>query len=196
VLFFCHAILSSETEKRKARSTAIVWFSPHVMWGGEVSLLWGEGDLVSMARADPVPASVWGGKARCSRWRLASKGAWWMPRRWQPRKDAATRRNASGRRWQPVSRRYPNGATRLAHGQPPAGMLEGTGGTDTSQDPEEKRGFPESRRANGEEPKPIWRYSLPAMPGRGSPGCVEGAAVPSPPIDVEPKTAGTGHRSG
>jgi len=44
-------------------------------------------------------------------------GAWWMPWRWRPRKDAATRRNAPGRRWQPAIRGYPNGATRPAHGR-------------------------------------------------------------------------------
>jgi len=44
-------------------------------------------------------------------------GAWWMPWRWRPRKDAATRRNAPGRRWQPAIRGCPNGATRPAHGR-------------------------------------------------------------------------------
>jgi hypothetical protein len=42
----------------------------------------------------------------------AEMGARWMPRRWRPRKDAATRRNARGRRWQPAIPRSPNGATR------------------------------------------------------------------------------------
>jgi hypothetical protein len=42
----------------------------------------------------------------------------------------------------------------------------------------------------------MWRYSLPAMPDRGSPGFMEGAAVPSRRAIVEPKTAGTGHRRG
>src|SRR5829696_3446436 len=46
-------------------------------------------------------------------------GAWWMPWRWRPTKDAATRRNAPGRRWQPVIRGSPNGATRPAHGRAP-----------------------------------------------------------------------------
>src|SRR5215204_6187951 len=48
---------------------------------------------------------------------LREKGAWWMPWRWRPRKDAATRRNALGRRWQPEIRGSPNGATRPAHGR-------------------------------------------------------------------------------
>src|SRR5215211_1617587 len=69
-------------------------------------------------------------------------GAWWMPWRWRPRKDAATRRNAPGRRWQPAIRGCPNGATRPAHGRAPEATQEGTGGTETSQYPEEQRGFP------------------------------------------------------
>ncbi len=70
-------------------------------------------------------------------------GAWWMPWRWRPRKDAATRRNAPGRRWQPAIRGCPNGATRPAHGRAPGSdPEEGTGGTETSQYPEEQRGFP------------------------------------------------------
>jgi hypothetical protein len=69
-------------------------------------------------------------------------GAWWMPWRWRPRKDAATRRNAPGRRWQPAIRGCPNGATRPAHGRAPEVTQEGTGGTETSQYPEEQRGFP------------------------------------------------------
>jgi hypothetical protein len=36
---------------------------------------------------------------------------------------------------------------------------EGTAGSETSEYREEKRGFPQSRRANGEEPKPIRRTS-------------------------------------
>jgi hypothetical protein len=38
-------------------------------------------------------------------------GTRWMPWRWTPMKDVATRRNALGRRWQPVIQRSPNGAT-------------------------------------------------------------------------------------
>ena len=72
-------------------------------------------------------------------------GARRMPRRRLPRKDAATRRNALGRCWQPAIQGNPNGATRpsamgvtAAHGA----LTGGTGGTETSQYPEEKRGFP------------------------------------------------------
>ena len=42
----------------------------------------------------------------------AEMGGRWMPWRLQPRKDAATRRNALGRGWHPVIQRCPNGATR------------------------------------------------------------------------------------
>jgi hypothetical protein len=74
---------------------------------------------------------------------IRKKGAWWMPWRWRPRKDAATRRNAPGRRWQPAIRGCPNGATRPAHGRALTEQSgEGTGGTETSQYPEEQRGFP------------------------------------------------------
>jgi hypothetical protein len=69
--------------------------------------------------------------------------AWRMPRRWRPRKDAATRRNTRGRRWQPAIPGSPNGATRPAHGRAPSRCWEGTGGTETSQYPEEQRGFPQ-----------------------------------------------------
>ena len=41
-------------------------------------------------------------------------GTRWMPWRWTPMKDVATRRNALGRRWQPVIQRSPNGATQQA----------------------------------------------------------------------------------
>ncbi len=39
-------------------------------------------------------------------------GVRWMPWRLWPMKDVATPRKTPGRRWQPVSRGYPNGATR------------------------------------------------------------------------------------
>ena len=39
-------------------------------------------------------------------------GTRWMPWRWLPRKDVATRRNARGRRWQPAIPGSPNGTTR------------------------------------------------------------------------------------
>jgi len=40
------------------------------------------------------------------------EGTRWMPWRWRPKKDVATRRNASGSRGQAVIRGNPNGATR------------------------------------------------------------------------------------
>ena len=49
-------------------------------------------------------------------------------------------------RWQAVSRGYPNGATRPGDAASPETnsiAAEGTGGTETSQYPEEKRVFPE-----------------------------------------------------
>jgi hypothetical protein len=52
-----------------------------------------------------------GGECRATRG-TAEMGARWMPRRWRPRKDAATQRNAPGRRWQSAIRGSPNGATR------------------------------------------------------------------------------------
>ena len=47
-------------------------------------------------------------------------------------------RKALGNCKQVLIRGYPNGATRLAEGQSPA-MLEQTGGTETSQYPQEKK---------------------------------------------------------
>ena len=44
-------------------------------------------------------------------------GARWMPWRSRPKKDAATRRNALGRCWQPAIQGIPNGATRPATGR-------------------------------------------------------------------------------
>ena len=41
-------------------------------------------------------------------------GTRWMPWRWLPKKDVATRRNALGKRWQLAIQGSPNGATRLA----------------------------------------------------------------------------------
>ncbi len=69
-------------------------------------------------------------------------GVWWMPWRQRPMKDVATQRNAPGRRWQPAIWGSPNGATRPAFCRAPDLIREGTGGTETSQYPEEKRGFP------------------------------------------------------
>lgn len=60
-----------------------------------------------------------------------------------PMKDAATRRNALGRGWHPVIQRSPNGATRRSSWTVTLRCREGTGGTETSQYLEEKRGFPE-----------------------------------------------------
>jgi len=74
---------------------------------------------------------------------LRKKSTRRMPRRSGPTKDAATRRNASGRRWQPVIRRNPNGATRPGHARAPGGIQEGTAGTETSQYREEQRRFPQ-----------------------------------------------------
>jgi len=71
-------------------------------------------------------------------------GTWGMPRRHWPRKDAPTRRNALGKRWELVIQRCPNGATRPgSHPGTAADVAGGTGGTETSQYPEEQRGFPE-----------------------------------------------------
>ena len=42
----------------------------------------------------------------------------WMPRRHWPTKDVPTRRNALGRRWEPVIQRSPNGATPLGNQGP------------------------------------------------------------------------------
>jgi hypothetical protein len=70
--------------------------------------------------------------------------AWGMPRRLLPRKDVATPRKALGTSWHRVIQGYPNGATHPRQpGIPPAYRVGGTGGTETSQYPEEKRGFPE-----------------------------------------------------
>ena len=70
----------------------------------------------------------------------ATKGARWMPRRWRPMKDVARLRKA------PVSCRA-SLAGDLRMGQPgamnnrvtPTYVGEGTGGTETSKYPEEKR---------------------------------------------------------
>lgn len=63
-----------------------------------------------------------------------------MPRRCAPMKDAARRRYAWGSRVQAVIPRSPNGATRPFRRTPP--MAEGTGGTETSQYPEEEKASP------------------------------------------------------
>ena len=55
-------------------------------------------------------------------WAFARMSAWWMPWRRLPRKDAATRRNARGRRWQPAIPGSPNGATCPAHGRALTGV--------------------------------------------------------------------------
>ena len=44
--------------------------------------------------------------------RKQTEGTRWMPWRWTPMKDVATRRNASGSCGQAVIRGIPNGATR------------------------------------------------------------------------------------
>jgi hypothetical protein len=103
------------------------------------------GGSVPVARAGPEHIRDRLVMAWMGYWANRKKGAWWMPRRWRPRKDAATRRNAPGRRWQPGIRRFPNGATRPAHGRAPCGESRegGTGGSETSEYPEEQRGFPQ-----------------------------------------------------
>src|SRR5689334_6031491 len=52
-------------------------------------------------------------------WKIRETSTRGMPRRRRPRKDAATRRNAPGRRWRPGIRRSPNGATRPGHARAP-----------------------------------------------------------------------------
>ena len=85
-----------------------------------------EWDCVPLARAGPV--SMGDVMVMRTESGLREKGAWWMPRRWRPRKDAATRRNAPGRRWRPAIRRSPNGATRPTHGRAPTCERRGAPG--------------------------------------------------------------------
>jgi hypothetical protein len=71
------------------------------------------------------------------------KSTWWMPRRHWPMKDVPTRRNALGRRWEPVSQRSPNGATPLGNQGPTVfGPRREPGELKHLTYPEEQRGFP------------------------------------------------------
>jgi hypothetical protein len=65
-----------------------------------------------------------------------------MPRRCVPKKDVAELRKAGGSRERAVILRSPNGATHPACAGYRPSRTEGTGGTETSQYPEEKKVFP------------------------------------------------------
>jgi hypothetical protein len=56
------------------------------------------------------------------------KSTRWMPRRERPMKDVPTRRNALGRRWEPVIQRSPNGATPCRNAGPTASCGGGNRG--------------------------------------------------------------------
>ena len=70
-------------------------------------------------------------------------GTRWMPWPAGPMKGAATRRYTSGSGWHATIRGFPNGATRAGYAgtTPPEriGRGTGTGGTETSQYPEERK---------------------------------------------------------
>ncbi len=74
----------------------------------------------------------------------ATTGAWWMPRRWKPMKDVARLRKASV--CCPASLtgdlRMGEPASMNNWGIPTLEVGKGTGGTETSKYPEEKRLFP------------------------------------------------------
>ena len=107
-------------------------------------------------------------------------GAWWMPWRWRPRKDAATRRNAPGRRWQPAIRGCPNGATRPAHGRAPrSDPGRAPGELKHLSTPRNREDSLSSGERTGRSPNPAGAYSLPAMPEGGWTSGLEGAAAAS-----------------
>jgi hypothetical protein len=90
----------------------------HLSAGRGVDAVAWDGNVPVARAGPPISLALDGGGVRRSVG-LRMTSAWWMPRRWRPRKDAATRRNAPGRRWQPAIRRSPNGATRPTHGRAP-----------------------------------------------------------------------------
>ena len=121
----------------------------------------------------------------------------WMPRRRGPRKDAATRRNAPGRRWQPGIRRSPNGATRPGHARAPGRAIRGG--------PRELKHLSTARRREDSLSSGERRGRSPNHAGGTAcrrclcgVGRVCGRARQRPRRrpDLEPKTAGTGHRRG
>ena len=66
-------------------------------------------------------------------------------------------RQAPGNCKQVLIRRFPNGATRLAEGQSPA-MLGRTGGTETSQYPQEEKEIIDSLSSGDRTGKSLNRY--------------------------------------
>jgi hypothetical protein len=73
----------------------------------------------------------------------ATKGTRWMPRRAEAKKDVAKLRKAAVRSKHPVTRRCPNGGTRLVEDQSPVtesiGNEERTQGSEPSQYLQEKK---------------------------------------------------------
>jgi hypothetical protein len=128
---------------------------------------------------------------------LRTKGAWWMPWRWRPRKDVATRRNALGRRWQPVIQGSPNGATRPAHGRAPrSNPGRGPGELKHLSTPRKREDSLSSGERTGRSPNSVGgtacRRCLRGV-GRAS---GRGRQSPRLASMTQPKTAGTGHRRG
>jgi hypothetical protein len=124
-------------------------------------------------------------------------GAWWMPWRWRPTKDAATRRNAPGRRWQPVIRGSPNGATRPAHGRAPRRKLgRAPGELKHLSTPRNREDSLSSGERTGRSPNPAGAIACRrCLWGVGRVGW-RGRQPPRRAHTFEPKTAGTGHRRG
>jgi hypothetical protein len=84
----------------------------------------------------------------------AELGARWMPRRRRPRKDAATRRNAPGRRWQPAIRGCPNGATRPGSNPVTAAMRGAPGELKHLSTRRKREDSPSSGERTGRSPNP------------------------------------------
>ena len=129
---------------------------------------------------------------------LRMKGAWWMPWRWRPRKDAATRRNARGRRWQPAIPGSPNGATRPAHGRAPrSDPGRAPGELKHLSTPRNREDSLSSGERTGRSPNPTGGTACRRCPwGVGRVGWRGRQLLRSCDRTLEPKTAGTGHRRG
>ena len=128
---------------------------------------------------------------------LRKKGAWWMPWRWRPRKDAATRRNALGRRWQPEIQGCPNGATRPAHGRAPrSDPGRAPGELKHLSTPRKREDSLSSGERTGRSPNPAGGIACRRCLRGVERASWRGRQFPRLRPTTQLKTAGTGHRRG
>ena len=121
---------------------------------------------------------------------------WGMPRRPRPRKDAPTRRNALGKRWELVIQRSPNGATRRGSYHDTVARQGVPGELKHLSTPRSREDARSSGERTGRSPNRPGGTGCRRCPtGVGRLGGT-GRQARRARVAGQPKAAGTGHRRG